>query len=430
MAGNDEFSWDDLADGRDPVPRASDGLGILPRSPAEALEPARPPRPPGNRRMRREPSPRISAFVRTLTGGLTFALMAMVTVAVAIYVARYHYNRTGPLQHSTVVVIPKGDGVNAIADRLVREGVLNDRWLFMLGVMRFGAERKLKAGEYEFPQRASVRQVLDILVEGRAILHKVTVPEGRTSFEVVEILNSEPILKGEITRIPPEGSLLPDTYRFSRGADRQELLDRMSAEMDEFLDSVWATRQPGLPIQSKEEALVLASIVEKETGRADERDRVASVFVNRLNRGMRLESDPTIIYGITRGKGTLGRGLRRSEIDQKTPYNTYQIDGLPPTPICNPGRSAIEAVLNPATTDDIFFVADGTGGHAFSQTLAEHRENVKKWRVVEKEIRAEQRARAAAQAAEAESGEEELPGLAITLDEGTGTAMPLPLRRR
>ncbi|MBI1385632.1 MAG: endolytic transglycosylase MltG [Rhizobiales bacterium] len=400
--------------------------GILPRSPAEVLEPTRPPEPP-RRRSRRQRGRRAGGFIGFLGGSLTFLLMALISIGVAQQVVKYQFNKPGPLPHSTVVVIPKGDGVNAIADRLQREGVLRDKWLFTLGVIRFRAQRKLRAGEYEFPQAASVRQVLDTLVEGKAILHKVAVPEGRTSYEVVEILNQEPLLKGEITEIPAEGTLLPDTYRFSRGTPRQELLGRMVSEQTDFLQRAWAKRQEGLPLRSPEEALVLASIVEKETGRADERRRVAGVFVNRLRQGMRLQSDPTIIYGITLGRGGLGRGIRRSEIDKPTPYNTYQIDGLPPTPICNPGREAIEAVLNPEATDDLFFVADGTGGHAFARTLAEHNRNVERWRQIERQ----QRATPAVVTGNASvttpaSSEGQQPAVVSASD---GDAFPVPVRK-
>lgn len=394
MSGRNNLSWDELAEGQHRGHKAGHGLGILPRSPAEALEPARAPGPP-RRRQRRESSRRLRGVIGFLTGGLTFLLMAMIAVGVSFYVIRHQFDKPGPLPHSTVVVIPKGDGVNAIADRLVREGVLTERWLFTLGVLHFRAQRKLKAGEYEFARFASVRQVLDTIVEGRAILHKVSVPEGMTSYRVVETLNKEPLLTGDITRIPTEGSLLPDTYRFSRGTDRQELLDRMATEQKKFLDAVWPRRAAGLPVNSMQEALILASIVEKETGRADERDRVAGVFINRLRRGMRLQSDPTIVYGVTLGKGSLGRPILRSEIKQKTAYNTYHINGLPPTPICNPGRAAIEAVLRPATTNDLYFVADGSGGHAFATSLSGHQRNVQQWRRVESELRKRQAEKAA-----------------------------------
>lgn len=369
------------------------GLGILPRSPSEQLEPSRATEPPRQRRRRnRERKPRFAGFVNFVGGGMTFLLMAMLAVGAGYQILKYQFSRPGPLSISTVVVVPKGEGVDAIASRLVREGVLEDKWVFMLGVQRFNAGRKLRAGEYEFPQQASARQVLDILVDGKAILHKVSVPEGWTSFQVVEALNREPLLTGELADIPPEGSLLPDTYRFDRGTPRTEMVARMQAAQRRFIETAWANRQPGLPVTTLEEAIVLASVVEKETGRADERRHVASVFTNRLRRGMRLQSDPTIIYGITLGRGSLGRGLRRSEIDQKTAYNTYQIDGLPPGPIANPGRAALEAVLNPLETDDLFFVADGTGGHVFAKTYEEHRANVGRWRQIERQIRARQAA--------------------------------------
>lgn len=432
MSGSNDFSWDDLGAGQGAERRGDRGLGVLPRSPAEALEPARAPEPP-RRRQRREPPRRIKGLLRILTGGLTFIMMAMIAVGVGFYIVRYQFDRPGPLPHSSVVVIPKGDGVNAIADRLVREGVLTDRWLFTLGVLRFRAQRKLKAGEYEFPRLASVRQVLDTLVEGRAILHKVSVPEGTTSYQVVELLNGEPLLKGSISDVPAEGTLLPDTYRFSRGTDRQELLDRMAAEQTKFLETLWTKRAEDLPVKTVKEALILASIVEKETGRADERDRIAGVFTNRLRRGMRLQSDPTIIYGITLGKGSLGRSIRRSEINRPTEYNTYQVSGLPPTPICNPGRAAIEAVLRPAETDDLFFVADGSGGHAFAASLNEHQKNVRLWRKVEREFHArreESAKEAASQALVLTTEDLAAAGLVdAKAAELLDTSFPLPVRK-
>jgi len=240
--------------------------------------------------------------------------------------------------------------------------------------------------------------VLDKLVEGRAVLYKVSVPEGLTSEQVVARLNGHKMLKGEITKFPEEGTLLPDTYKFARGMTRQDLIDRMKAEQQKFVVRLWEKRKPGLPVSTPQEAIILASIVEKETGRADERARIAGVFINRLNKGIPLQSDPTIIYGIVGGKGSLGRGILRSELQKKTPYNTYKIKGLTPTPIANPGRAAIEAVLNPAKTNDLFFVADGTGGHAFAPTLAKHNQNVAVWRKIERERREKEEAEAKAKA--------------------------------
>jgi UPF0755 protein len=215
--------------------------------------------------------------------------------------------------------------------------------------------------------------------------YRVSVPEGLTSWQIVEGLRAADFLSGEIAEVPPEGMLAPDTVEVQRGADRQEILDGMIAAQEAILAQAWANRQDGLPLASPEEALILASIIEKETSVPEERGRVASVFVNRLNRGMPLQTDPTVIYGITEGQGILGRGLRQSELRAETPWNTYVISGLPPTPIANPGRAAIEAAVNPDATDFIFFVADGTGGHAFSVTLEEHNRNVARWRQIEAE---------------------------------------------
>jgi len=220
-------------------------------------------------------------------------------------------------------------------------------------------------------------------VRGDTVLHRVTVAEGLTSHQIVEILRQNDLLTGEITEDPPEGSLAPETYTIERNQSRSDVLKLMEKHQAEILAEAWEKRAPDLPLSSPEEVLVLASIVEKETGIAEERGRVASVFLNRLKRGMRLQSDPTVVYGITEGKAPLGRGLRRSELDRVTPYNTYQVDGLPPTPIAAPGRDAIMAVVNPEDTNFLYFVADGTGGHVFSETLAEHNSNVARWRRIE-----------------------------------------------
>lgn len=376
-------------------------VGTVPRSPSEALEPARAPEPPTRRtRLQREQaSKRVWPMLKFLNGLFTGTLMLLIVIGAGFVLIKNQFDKPGPLNYATTVVIPRGEGGNLIAQRLVKEGVLRDRWLFKMGVMRFQAQKKLKAGEYAFPAKASVRQVLDTLTEGKAILHRVTIPEGKSSYDAVQILNAEPLLTGEITEIPAEGSLLPDTYSFSRGMSRTDLIAQMQNDQKRFLDKLWQNRADDLPIKTKREAIILASVVEKETGRADERGEVAGVFTNRLRKGMKLQSDPTIIYGITKGRGSLGRGLRRSEIDRKTDWNTYQIDGLPKTPIANPGRSALEAVLNPVATEALFFVADGTGGHVFASTLREHNRNVVKWRKIERELRAKQK-KAAEEAAQ------------------------------
>jgi len=250
----------------------------------------------------------------------------------------------------------------------------------------------------------------------------VTLAEGLTSYQIVQKLIAHPELHGEITEIPPEGSLLPDTYRFGREDTRQDIIDRMQAAHKKFIAKVWETRDPEIVVTTPEEAVILASIVEKETGRADERPLIASVFENRLRKNMRLQSDPTIIYGLVGGKGALDHPIQQDELDRETGYNTYKINGLPPTPIANPGRAAIEAVLRPAKTKDLYFVADGTGGHVFATSLEEHNKNVFKWRKVEREIRAKEAQEAAEKAAQeaAAGGALGTPDGAATVSPGTG----------
>ena len=231
---------------------------------------------------------------------------------------------------------------------------------------------------------------MDLITSGRALAYQVTVPEGLTSFQVVARLMEELLLEGEINEIPPEGSLAPNTYSISKGDTRVSLIRRMTLAQHKIITEAWELRAPDLPITTPDEALTLASIIEKETGVNSERELVSSVFINRLNRGMKLETDPTVIYGVTKGKGNLGRGLRQSELRKKTAWNTYVIEGLPVTPIANPGKAAIEAALNPAETNYVFFVADGTGGHAFAETIGQHNKNVRAWRKIEAQRRAEQ----------------------------------------
>jgi len=274
--------------------------------------------------------------------------------------------------------------VRAIATRLDREGVISDPYIFLAGVRFHRAERDLKAGEYAIPAHASMAAIMGILREGRSILHRLTIPEGLTSEQAMLLVAANPVLVGELPPVPAEGTILPETYSFTRGATRAELVADMRKAASDLMDELWAGRAENLPVKTREEAIILASIVEKETGVPSERPRVAAVFTNRLRKSMRLQSDPTIIYGLVGGKGALGRPIRRSELDRLTPYNTYLVDGLPPTPICNPGRASLEAVLNPPDTDELYFVADGTGGHAFSRTLKEHTERVREWRRIER----------------------------------------------
>jgi UPF0755 protein len=307
----------------------------------------------------------------------------------------------GPLARARVVVIPKGEGAHEIAARLEREGVVGDRRLFIAGYMwtKFaawmegGKPVQLKAGEFEVKQNTSIRQLVDLLSEGKTVSYRITVPEGLTSHQIAERLKADQALSGEITDAPAEGTLLPETFIVPRGASRQAVVDTMAAEQRKLLERVWDLRRKDVPLKSPQDAVILASIVEKEVGRNDERSRVAAVFVNRLRQNMRLQSDPTIVYGLLGGQSVWSRAIMKTEIAQKTTHNTYQIDGLPPTPICNPGRAAIEAVLNPADTKELYFVADGAGGHIFAETLKDHNANVQKWRTVEKEIKAKAEAK-------------------------------------
>jgi UPF0755 protein len=351
------------------------------------LEPSRAPAPPNQRPPR--PPGKMNLLVRIISGILTIVLVLMVAAGATAGLLYHQFNRPGPLKVSRVVAIPKGEGRIEIARRLEREGVIDNRWTFIAGYLARNAladkKAEMKAGDYEIKKSASMAEVIDVLTQGHSILEKISIPEGLTSLQIVQRIKEEPDLTGDIETIPPEGSLLPDTYRFSKGMARSELVERMQSEMERFLTAAWERRSADVPVKSPQEAVILASIVEKETGRADERGHVASVFTNRLKKKMRLQSDPTVIYGIVGGQGTLGRPISRADLAQKTQHNTYQVEGLPPTPICNPGRPAIEATLNPDTTNDLYFVADGTGGHVFSDTLKEHNSAVGNLRKIEQE---------------------------------------------
>lgn len=314
---------------------------------------------------------------------VVISLLAAAAISVGGYFAYNEARRLGPLEKDAIVLLKPGMSVSAIAQELERAGAIRHPELFIAVTRWKNVGAKLKAGEYNLPAGSSIFDLVKILVEGKSILHKFTAAEGLTTDQIVRALNENEILTGGISLVPGEGELLPETYSFTRGQTRDQTLAEMISAQDAVLDGLWLSRAVDLPFSTKEEAIILASIVEKETGISGERARIASVFVNRLRRGMRLESDPTIIYGLTKGE-PLGRGIRLSELRGRTPYNTYIIDGLPPTPIANPGRASIEAVLNPAETDDIFFVADGSGGHAFASTLREHNQNVARWRQVER----------------------------------------------
>ncbi len=385
------------------------------------LEPSRPPGPPRGA-LPPHASRRGSVAVRILSGAFTLLLFMMLAAGGMLALLYHQFEAPGPLVQSRVVTIPRGEGRIEIATRLEKEGAISNRWAFIANYLLRNAigpkQTELKAGDYEIKKHASMAEIMETLALGRGVLSKITIPEGWTSLQIVQRLREEEELAGEVTEIPPEGSLLPDTYRYSKGMDRRELLERMQSEMQRFLAAAWERRQPSLPIATPEEALVFASIVEKETGRADERGRVASVFMNRLRKGMRLQSDPTVIYGIVGGQGSLGRSITRADLDQKTAHNTYQIGGLPPTPICNPGRSAIEASLDPPKTNDLYFVADGTGGHTFSDSLKNHNAAVSVWRKVERERKKDTaEASNAAAGGAADAGDDAIP---TTGSEGNG----------
>lgn len=315
---------------------------------------------------------------------LRLTLLAVVLAAVSLFVANRWLEREfvaeGPSQSERIVLIPRGSGLASIAQQLEREGLIDDPWVFKLGVRKAGDQASLQAGEFAIPAGASPRKIMEILREGRAVARRVTVPEGLTSREILALVAEAEYLEGELPAPPPEGSLLPETYLYERGDSKADLVGRMEDAMDTALGDLWAEREEGLPLESPEEAVILASIVEKETGVGAERALVASVFYNRLRRGMPLQSDPTVIFALTKGEAPLGRALTRQDWKVDDPYNTYQNAGLPPGPIANPGRASLEAVMNPAESEYIYFVADGTGGHAFSKTLAEHNRNVAKWR--------------------------------------------------
>jgi UPF0755 protein len=353
------------------------GKPPLPRSPRAALEPERVPLP--SRHLRRVRHPIV------VVGNAIFTLLVVVSIAIgaSLFIGKQWFEAPGPLAEDRVVNIPRGLGIRDIADLLQREGVIDQPYVFMGGVIVLKARGELKYGEYQFSKQSSVSDVVDTIIEGKVVQHVFTVPEGLTSEQIVARLLENSALAGQIKEIPREGTLLPETYRFTRGMTREQIIQRMQQAHRRVLQEVWEHRMQDLPVKTPEQLVTLASIVEKETGKPDERTRVAAVFVNRLKGKMRLQSDPTIIYGLTGGKGSLGRPILKSEIEQPTPYNTYVVDGLPPGPIANPGRASLEAAANPARTKELYFVADGTGGHVFSDNYVEHQKNVARLRGIE-----------------------------------------------
>jgi len=352
---------------------------ISPRSPRAALEPEQVPPPPKRSDVARSPLVVFGNAVITL-----IILLMLATGGLYIY-GRQALEAPGPLQDDKVVNIPARSGKGDIAEVLQREGVIDaNRWVFLGAVFALKAAQDLKPGEYLFQKNANLRDVIGTIVDGKVVQHSITIPEGLTSEQIVARLSDNDIFTGSIKEMPREGTLLPETYKFPRGTPREQVIQRMQREQKRVLTEIWERRNPDVLVKTPEQLVTLASIVEKETGRADERSRVAAVFANRLRQKMKLQSDPTIIYGLVGGKGTLGRPIKRSEIAQPSPYNTYVVDGLPPGPIANPGRASLEATANPARTRDLFFVADGSGSHIFTETYDAHQKNVAKLRAIEK----------------------------------------------
>ena len=357
---------------------ALDAPRTTPRSARVALEPDR--MPPPKKRSKRARNPIV------IVGNLLLTLLFLVTIGagVVFMIGKQRFEAPGPLAADKTVNIPKG-GVRDVAELLEREGVIDQPYVFMAGALLYKTREDLKYGEYQFTKNASLRDVVNTIIDGKVVQHAFTIAEGLTSDQIVQRLLDNDVLTGNIRDIPREGTLLPETYRFTRGMTREQMIQRMQAQQRKLVQEIWDRRMPDLPIRSVEQFVTLASIIEKETGKPEERTRVSAVFVNRLKQKMKLQSDPTIIYGLVGGKGTLGRGILRSEIEQPTPYNTYVIDGLPPGPIANPGRASLEAAANPARTKELFFVADGSGGHAFADNYEQHQKNVARLRAIEQQ---------------------------------------------
>lgn len=373
---------------------------LVPKTASEALRPQAGTPPPRRSRQSR------NQFIVFMNFMMSLVVFIVVAGGLAFYLGKQAFDGAGPLASTDTVLIRPNTGVAEIADILERRGMISDARLFRIGLRLYGHDSSLRAGEYEIRAGASMYDIMELLRSGRSVEYAITVPEGFTVFQAFQRIAAMEELAGDMPdELPPEGSLAATTLRFTRGMQRQDLIQRLMNDQERLVQSIWERRVEGLPINDINEFVTLASIVERETGRSDERSRVASVFINRLNRGMRLQSDPTIIYGIFGGEGLPpGRPIYRSDIDTPTEYNTYTINGLPPGPIAIPGRASLEAVANPSQTNDLYFVADGSGGHAFAQTLDEHNSNVARWRAIERE-RAEAAARRAAEEAEEEAAD-------------------------
>lgn len=356
--------------------RATAPRPVVPRTANEVLRPQAGTPPPRRSRGSRN---QVVVFLNFLLSLLVFVVLAGGVVA---YWGKREFDAPGPNPSDTTVLIKPSTGVQAIADLLERRGLISDARVFWVGVTAYRNDGQLKAGEYEIKANASMRDIMEVLRSGKSVMYSLTIPEGLTVVQAFSRIGANDVLSGELPQtLPPEGSLATDTLRFTRGATRQDIVNKLAADQKKLVEEVWAKRSADLPIDTVDEFVTLASIVEKETGIADERSRVAAVFINRLKKRMRLQSDPTIIYGLFGGQGKpADRPIYQSDIDKPTPYNTYVINGLPPTPIANPGRAALEAVANPSQTDDLYFVADGNGGHVFAKTLEEHNQNVARYR--------------------------------------------------
>jgi len=390
----------------------------LPRSPRAALEPERVPAPRLRSVRARHPLVMIGNAVFTIL--ILFAII----FGGGLLIGKQRFDARGPLAEDRVVNIPRGLGLRDIADLLVREGVIEQPWLFVGGVFALKARDELKFGEYQFGRQASLHEVIDTIIDGKVVQHQISVPEGLTSEQIVQRLLDSDVLTGNIREIPREGSLMPESYKFPRGTPREQVIQRMQQAQRRVVQEIWDHRMPDLPLRSPDQLVVLASIIEKETSRTDERTRVAAVFVNRLKQRIRLQSDPTIIYGLVGGKATLGRPILESEIRQPTPYNTYVIDGLPPGPIDNPGRASLEAAANPARTKEIFFVADGAGGHIFAENYDQHQKSVERLRGIERQQQSE--ATASVPPAAGGSGPQQAAGAAPSAASKRGTNRQAP----
>jgi UPF0755 protein len=286
------------------------------------------------------------------------------------------WNAPGPLAAPKIIVLPRGAGLFGIAEALGDDGVVTHPWLFAFGAALSGEGGRLKAGEYEFAAALSPRAAAEILASGKTVQHRLAIPEGLSSADIVALVNEIAGLEGVIDPIPGEGTMMPQTYFYSLGDRRMAVIERMQRAFNKTVAEIWAGRSPDLPFAVPEQAVILASIIEKETSRDDERGRIAGVYLNRLRLGMRLQADPTVVYALTKGKKPLDRALTRDDLNTESPYNTYLVKGLPPHPIANPGLASLRAAIHPATVDDLYFVADGTGGHVFAKTLAEHNQHV------------------------------------------------------